>query len=50
MAVTLGVAYAMTGSVGKASGIAVFAGILSTFFYYLHERVWNVISWGRRQL
>ncbi|MGH7204020.1 MAG: DUF2061 domain-containing protein [Candidatus Levyibacteriota bacterium] len=22
-------------------------GVLKLFFYYLHERVWNEVSWGK---
>jgi len=50
MSLTLAIAYAATDNIDKAGGITITAGILSTVFYYLHERLWNVISWGRHEL
>ena len=38
--------YIATGSFTNA-GIFGLASIIPTFFYYVHERVWNKISWGR---
>lgn len=30
-----------------AFGVIVASNVASTLFYYLHERVWNKIAWGR---
>lgn len=45
--ITLVVAYWFTGSFGEATEISLVAALLSTAAYYLHERVWNKIRWGR---
>ena len=37
----------VTGSSSAATGIAVFTNLFSTLLYFLHERIWNNISWGR---
>ena len=31
---------------GSIAGIEV---ITKMFFYYLHERIWNKINWGKRK-
>ncbi|MBI36130.1 MAG: hypothetical protein CL568_00925 [Alphaproteobacteria bacterium] len=38
--------YIATGSVTNA-GIFGLGSIIPSFFYYVHERFWNKISWGR---
>lgn len=45
---TLIVAYALTGSIGKASGIAITAALVLMLMYYFHERAWDKIDWGRK--
>ncbi len=30
-----------------ALGVIVISSISSTVFYYIHERIWNKINWGR---
>jgi uncharacterized membrane protein len=39
----------MTGRVEIAGSIAGLEIITKIAWYYLHERVWASISWGRRQ-
>ena len=41
------VAYAFTGSFASAGGLALGAASTSLVFFFLHERVWGLISWGR---
>ena len=38
---------AITHRYDVAIGIIIASNIASTFFYYLHERVWNKVNWGR---
>lgn len=39
----------MTGRVEIAGSIAALEVITKIGWYYLHERVWSEISWGRRR-
>lgn len=39
--------YVVTGDVSKTVVAVGITSIVSMIAYYLHERVWNVISWGR---
>ena len=48
-ATTVLVAYLLTGSWGEAGGIALVVAVISTLMYYLHERVWDRVAWGRRK-
>ncbi len=38
----------ITHSYNIAIGIIIFSNIGSTIFYYIHERIWDKISWGRK--
>lgn len=40
--------YILSESVPLASSVTLFRELASTVLYYLHERLWNKISWGRR--
>ncbi len=42
------VAYFFTRDVALSAGIVIFVDGYSTLLYYLHERVWAHIHWGRR--
>lgn len=48
MLVAFGVAYALTGSVVIAGGIALLEPIANTVAYYFHEKVWKRIPLGTR--
>jgi adenylylsulfate kinase len=37
----------ITGKLGTAGGIAAVQAIASTVLYWLHERYWNTVRWGR---
>lgn len=39
--VAFGVAYALTGSVGIAGGVALIEPIVNTVVFYFHEKVWQ---------
>jgi len=41
--------YAITKEVFLAMGIIIFSNISSTIIYYVHERAWNKIKWGKRE-
>jgi hypothetical protein len=42
--------YFMTGSMGKALAFLTIATILNIFVYYTHERVWNRVTWGKKEI
>jgi uncharacterized membrane protein len=39
------ITFIYTGNLYQTSTIAIVFGILATLTYYLHERIWNKISW-----
>ena len=41
-------AYIATGDIAAAGGLALGAAATSFAFFFLHERVWALIPWGRR--
>jgi uncharacterized membrane protein len=45
---TFAISWLMTGRVEIAGSIAGFEVVTKIAWYYLHERVWAAISWGRR--
>lgn len=44
---TFVISWIITGSVGLAGGIAVTEVVTKIVLYWLHERVWNRVKWGR---
>ena len=44
---TFMISYLILGSFSIAGSIAVVQVIANTLLYYLHERAWNKIRWGR---
>jgi len=44
---TWGVIYFFNGSVGDSLKITLWAAGLSMIVYYIHERIWNKIKWGK---
>lgn len=42
------VAYLFTRNVALSAGIVLFVDFYSTVLYYLHERLWAHIHWGRK--
>ena len=44
------VAYYFTRSIVFSAGIVIFVDSYSTIVYYLHERVWAHIHWGRKPI
>jgi uncharacterized membrane protein len=41
------ISYTMTGDLAAATGIAAIQVVVNLLLYYVHERVWNKIQWGR---
>ena len=46
-AATFTIAWLISGDLSVAGPIAVIQLILNTLLYYVHERIWNTIDWGR---
>lgn len=45
---TFAISYLISGSFAIAGSIAVIQVTANTLLYFLHERVWNIINWGRK--
>jgi len=45
--ITWAVAYVFTGSIVGSLEITLWAAGLSMLAYYIHERIWNKINWGK---
>jgi uncharacterized membrane protein len=43
------ISWVFTGNIGQATVITIVFSVSATVIYYLHERVWNGITWGRQQ-
>ncbi len=41
------VTYITTGEIGDALAITSITAVTGTILYYIHERVWNSIHWGK---
>ena len=44
---TFVISWVITGHVGLASGIAATEVMTKIVLFYLHERAWNLVRWGR---
>ena len=44
---TMALAYAATGDMKVAGAIGAADVVIKLFFYYVHERAWGRILWGR---
>lgn len=45
---TFAISYAVLGDFAVSSTIAVIQLTFNTVLYFVHERIWNLIKWGRR--
>ena len=45
--ISFGIAYFISKDIGIASSIASIQVVVHTIFYYIHERMWNKIKWGK---
>lgn len=39
-----------TGDIKSVGYIAVFHGLIQTLTYFIHERAWNAINWGKESI
>lgn len=46
--ITLLVVYLFTGEIRQATNIALVVAVFLAIGYYVNERVWDRITWGRR--
>jgi len=46
--ITLLVVYLFTGEIQKSTNIALVVAVFLAIGYYVNERVWDNIDWGRR--
>lgn len=44
---TFGISWLISGDIAIAGTIAVVQIVANTLLYYVHERIWNTIKWGR---
>jgi uncharacterized membrane protein len=47
-AINFGVLYGFTGEAGSSLKITIVAEAVITAAYYIHERYWNRVHWGRQ--
>lgn len=45
---TFAISYAILGDIVVSGTIAIIQLTFNTLLYFLHERVWNWINWGRK--
>lgn len=43
------VIYLLTGRVETALGFMLISNIYTSIAYYFHERIWNIINWGKKK-
>lgn len=41
------IALLISGNLSVAGPVAILQFVTNTFLYYIHERVWNIIKWGK---
>jgi uncharacterized membrane protein len=42
------ISWIFTGNLGQTTIITTVFSVSATIIYYLHERIWNGINWGRK--
>jgi uncharacterized membrane protein len=42
------IAYTLTGNFAVAGAIGIAQLVSNTILYYIHERIWNKVNWGRK--
>ena len=47
---TFVIGYAMTGSLSFAASLTIVSNIINFILYYVHERVWLKVEWGRSRV
>ena len=46
-ATTMGIVYVATGNLELVAGVGAADVLIKLFFYYIHERAWGHIEWGK---
>jgi uncharacterized membrane protein len=44
---TFGIGYLMTGNLAFAASLTLVSNLINFILYYLHERVWLKLDWGK---
>jgi len=47
--ITCAIAYVATDEIAVALSVGIFDILIKIMFYYLHERFWDGIQWGREK-
>jgi uncharacterized membrane protein len=47
---TFVIGYAMTGSLAFAASLTVVSNLINFILYYIHERVWLKVNWGKSKV
>jgi len=47
IAVSILISFALTGQWDIAIAIGTVYNVITMILYYFHERIWNVVKWGR---
>ena len=47
---TFTIAFVVTGNLTAATGIASVQVVVNLILYYMHERIWNTVRWGRENV
>ena len=47
---TIAISYVLTGEIKTAISIGGIEVFTKMFLYFFHERIWNMIKWGKRGL
>lgn len=50
IALDFGAVYLFTKRVDIAAGFVVVSNIYTTVAYFVHERIWNSVSWGKEKI
>lgn len=45
---TMGLVYGFTENLSLMASVGVLEFVAKVFFYYGHERIWMLVSWGKR--
>lgn len=44
---TFTITFIMTGRIDVSFGVTIVSNVINTLLYYIHERMWNKIHWGK---
>lgn len=47
---TVFLVYVITGCVGVAFAVGLLEAVAKLAVYYVHERAWNFVSWGKKEI